>query len=258
MTELDQTPQPELETLEVRQSPLHVRVAESLRLHFIEGTFKVDEKLPSERRLAEILNVSRTVLRDALALLELEGFVEIRPRSGVILKRREGPNTFSGSTEPGTLEIIEARLVIEREIAAAACKMITAEEIKSLEDRLQIMAESDIMSDARRSADREFHLIIARAAHNSLLQRFLEETMETQYRSQIWQQFRRHWPQTRDTERLVATHREIVDALRSGNSNRARGAAEAHMLELFGDIQAVIGRERHAAYARGFWIDGLR
>jgi GntR family transcriptional repressor for pyruvate dehydrogenase complex len=243
---------------EVAHQRLHARVADSLRGEIARGIFAVGDKLPSERNLAKMLNVSRTVLRDALAALELDGTIEIRPRMGIVVTRVQASTGGSVESEPGTLEIIEARLVLERELAAAAATRISSADLARLDRRLEIMGSVDILGYERSMADREFHQIIAESSGNGLMAGFVTHLMTIQHSSRIWQQVRRHWPQSRNRERLVQVHKEIVDGLRSGNPNRARGAVEVHMLGLFEDIQHAAGDALGSERSDGYWIDRIK
>ena len=243
---------------EMPHQRLHARVADSLRKEIARGVFAVGDKLPSERNLAKMLNVSRTVLRDALAVLELDKTVEIRPRFGIVVTGEQVESGASSESEPGTLEIIEARLVLERELAGAAATRISSADLARLDRRLDIMGSADILGYERQTADREFHQIIAEASGNGLMSGFVTQLITSQHNSRIWQQVRRHWPQSRNRERLVEVHKEIVDALRSGNPNRARGAIEVHMLDLFNDIQHAAGEAVGREPGDGYWIDRVK
>jgi len=75
-----------LENTNILESkPLRERIADRLRSDIIKGTYKDGERLV-EPKLAEMLGISRTPIREALRQLENEGFVEIVPRKGAVVK----------------------------------------------------------------------------------------------------------------------------------------------------------------------------
>ena len=80
---------------------LYQRIAEAIAGLIEAGEFEAGDRLPSERDLAQELDVSRASLREALSTLELEGYVEIRVGSGVYVRsRRRRKNNASSSSRP--------------------------------------------------------------------------------------------------------------------------------------------------------------
>ena len=62
---------------------LYQQLAAELKQRVESGVYPVGEKLPAERYIAEEMNVSRTVVREAIIMLEVEGYVEVRKGSGI-------------------------------------------------------------------------------------------------------------------------------------------------------------------------------
>ncbi|MGY0399872.1 MAG: GntR family transcriptional regulator, partial [Ostreibacterium sp.] len=58
-------------------------IAKRLQAHIIDKRYRIGDRLPSERQLADELTVSRSLLREALIMLEIEGLVEVRRGSGI-------------------------------------------------------------------------------------------------------------------------------------------------------------------------------
>src|ERR1700704_2646098 len=90
------------------------------------GEFEVGARLPSERALAERFDVSRTLVREAIIVLEIQGTVEVRGGSGIYVNsspdRSPMPNAFTPPAGPGPFELLRARCLIESEIAASAAE----------------------------------------------------------------------------------------------------------------------------------------
>ncbi|MDO4621221.1 MAG: PLP-dependent aminotransferase family protein [Lachnospiraceae bacterium] len=82
-------------------TPAYLQLYQQLRKDITDGYYKTGEKLPSKRILAEETETSVITTEHAYALLEEEGFLEARPRSGYYVIYKEG-NVFPGSEVSGT------------------------------------------------------------------------------------------------------------------------------------------------------------
>lgn len=93
-------------------------------------------RLPPERNIAETYGVSRTIVREALLMLELQGTVDIRQGSGVYVMRipqeHENEEERFLNSDVGPFEILQARQLLESNIAAFAAKMATRADIDNL------------------------------------------------------------------------------------------------------------------------------
>ncbi|STW13432.1 Uxu operon transcriptional regulator [Klebsiella pneumoniae subsp. rhinoscleromatis] len=100
------------------------------------GATPVGSRLPPERHIAETYGVSRTIVREALLMLELQGTVDIRQGSGVYVMRIPHENDSEEeqllSSDVGPFEILQARQLLESNIAAFAAKMATRADIDNL------------------------------------------------------------------------------------------------------------------------------
>ena len=113
---------------------LYRMIADQIASKIRTGEFQPGRRLPSERELADQLQVSRTSVREALIALELEGFVEVRVGTGVfVLDAREGSGSIDGKDtgshqlrdDIGPFEMISVHLLVEPECAALAAKNAT-------------------------------------------------------------------------------------------------------------------------------------
>ena len=158
------------------------RVAEQIIMLMRERGLRPGDPLPSESDLMACMDVGRSSVREALRGLAVLGMVDIR----------QGQGTFVRSTVPiiepsaadrdaivaalargVTDELLEARAIIEVRIAALAAQRATSEDLAEL-DRL--IAAARAADAARRPAyplGADFHLAVARAAHNDVLEGFV-------------------------------------------------------------------------------------
>ena len=94
----------ELQTIKAER--LYVKVAAQLSKLVSEGAILPGERLPSERELAEKLNVSRPTIREAMIALELSGIVEIRTGSGIYINEKK-PFIVSQDKGIGPFDILQ-------------------------------------------------------------------------------------------------------------------------------------------------------
>src|SRR5690606_10997263 len=154
---------------------LYRQISDQLRTLIIAGEFPVGSRLPSERDLAVQLGVSRPSLREALIALEVQGYIEVRMGSGIYICEPPSPSRARPdlSGEEGPLEVIQARTVLEGEVAAIAAKAGRKPHYDAIEEAIDMM-EADARAGIKPvEADRLFHVRIAEARseeHTSELQ----------------------------------------------------------------------------------------
>ena len=160
----------------VRAVRLSDQVAAQLQSLITGGTFKPGEKLPSERELCELLDVSRTVIREAVRALVVKGLLEVRPGGGMAVR---APDTElvselmsmmlrTGNGDIAFAHVHEVRRLLEVEIAGLAAERRSAEDLLHMEAQLSIMVEYENDPQRWAEADVAYHAAIATATHNPL------------------------------------------------------------------------------------------
>lgn len=142
----------------------------------VQTPYRPGERLPPEREIAERLNVMRTVVREALIMLEIKGLVEVRRGAGIYVLDSADNNEMEGAdvnhcNDAGPFELLQARQLLESNIAEFAALQATREDIIKMRQALQL-EERELASSApggSESGDMQFHLAIAEATHNSML-----------------------------------------------------------------------------------------
>jgi DNA-binding FadR family transcriptional regulator len=207
---------------------LYEHIAEALTAQITSGQYKVGSRLPSERDLAQTFSVSRPTIREAVIALELDGLVEVRLGSGVYVKQST-PQAGGGGPDVGPFELLEARRLIESEICAMAATRITPAQLDELEALVAEMEHENqhdvVMSE---KADRRFHEAIADATENSQLRVMLDSLWDARARSPLIRRMslKAH---AAGVKPRISEHREILDALRAGDAQAARGAMHEHL-----------------------------
>ncbi|WP_370303173.1 FadR/GntR family transcriptional regulator [Pseudooceanicola sp.] len=198
------------------------------------GNLSKGDRLPSERHLAEMFNISRPTIREALRGLSLLGVVESNHGGGVFVTSLEASNllqplTFFLALEGAAVEkLYDARRLIEGELAALAAQNATPKDIGVLQGLIEIQSKRLGDAEAYRLVDAEFHQYLAQLAQNPFLARAAESLFE------LGNDFRKIASES--TEVLsgsVADHKAILKAVEAGDAEAARVAMVAHMNRVF-------------------------
>lgn len=150
-----------------------------LRERVLSGELSVGEQLPAESKLAEAFQVSRAIVREALARLKQEGLVESHQGRGVFILRTTPEATGflarpSDAAAPKLKHIIELRLAIEPAAAAHAALRWDEGSLAAMTDALGVLRAAAEGMPGGPEADRKFHLSIAVATRNPLFVTLLE------------------------------------------------------------------------------------
>lgn len=216
-----------VETVKVRR--LYLEVATQIENQIRSGNITPGERLPSERDLAASFEVSRPTIREAMIALEIAGLVEIRTGSGIyVLANSQDLTDFVPDDVPGPFEVLEARLLVEPEAASLAAARITKEQLKILEEALQLMSDSDTNEKEKEQADQLFHCTIAQATNNSALYSYVKWLWELRNQSPLSAAFHQR---VRDlgVHPYVDEHRKILNALKLRDPIRAQNAMRSHI-----------------------------
>jgi len=221
---------------------LYEQLADRL-LDYVEVTgLAVGDRLPSERELADALQVSRASVRQATVALEVRGTLEVRHGDGIYLR--------SMPDDPGRLmelmtrrhrlpEILEAREALETQLATLAAARRTDDDLGAMAKALDTMAADITAGGLGEEGDKLFHEAVTAAARSPLLAEFmaaLAAPIAETRRSSLGEPGR--------PPRSLHAHQRILEAIRRGDAPGARRAMRRHV-----QMVADIGLLRWAAAA---------
>lgn len=210
---------------------LYESIVDQMRQLIVNGTWKPGDRLPSERELTEIFSVGRTSVREALRILEAFGFIEIHAGDGSYVKEmKDIPKRINELatifTEPSAedeymSELMEARELIESQVAFLAAQSATKEDIAKLDEIIQRQEDSILSGGDGIQENIEFHLCLTEITGNRvlvLLQNIFSQVSIKAVSRYFLSPIRR--------EDSIEGHKVIANAIREGR------ASEAHKLML--------------------------
>jgi GntR family transcriptional regulator, transcriptional repressor for pyruvate dehydrogenase complex len=204
-------------------------VAEELRSMILTGQVKPGDLLESQKVLAERFNVGLSSVREAIQILSALGLVESHPGKGTWV-RENALNTLFSPNEIkarlgalNTRQVYEARMVVEAALTRLAAERATPEDIRAIWTALaEMKAAQDNPTFIQ--ADLEFHLAVARAGHNPLLEQFyyLSRQLLSEVISQVIM-----LPHVK--EESIPLQENIARAIATHDIEQAIAAEQAHM-----------------------------
>lgn len=213
----------------VENHRLYRQIADQLSALIASGEFAEGARLPSERDLAVQLGVSRPSVREALIALEIEGKVEVRVGAGIYVSAPRPVAVADPTSEgQGPFELLRARWLLEGEIAAEAARNGTPEEFAAVKAAVADMQRRQRQRRDADPADRDFHLGIARAAHNSALVSVVEDLWD-KGRGAIWKRMEFHFQTPELRAATLRDHHAILQALEEKDGRGARTAMRQHL-----------------------------
>lgn len=223
------------------KSRLSDDIFQDLKNKIIAGTYKINEKLPPERQLAEQYATSRIPVRAAIRLLAEHGFVKSMAGSGNVVIS-QGNSLFEedadalirhAPVEVGDtrilLETIRLRCLVESEAARLAAINRTTEDIKEIQSTL-----FDSINEIRKlklkenntffKADHAFHRAILKASKNPLLLELIDAMPLLILSHQFWS-----LKYTTPRDEVVSFHTQIYESILDENETKAYEAMKTHL-----------------------------
>lgn len=218
----------------VESHRLYERVADQIGDLIRNGEVGPGQRLPAERDLAKTLGVSRPVVREAMIALEVAGLVEVRTGSGAYVLDKPAPGApIDAGNSPS--DILNARMLVEGEIAALAAETATAADIDAIAATLVDMEREHVAQKPWRAADLAFHLRVAHATGNAALAGVVERLWQEQH-APVFALLSERMRLSENFAATIAGHREVHAALRARKRSAARQAMRAHLAQVLDAI----------------------
>ena len=203
---------------------LRGRVFHKIREDILNGKYKENDEL-REAAIGEELGVSRTPVREAFRQLELEGLIRIVPNKGAYV---------TGITSKDVADIYMIRSLLEGLCAKWATERISHEQLEEMEENVYLSEFHAEKGHTQQIAvlDNRFHEILYEACDSKMLEHLLKDFHQYVYRV-------RKQTLAQDSRGNASNHehREIMEAIKANEGERAAELAKLHMLKAYENIQ---------------------
>lgn len=201
-----------------------------LKAYLAQQALPANSRLPAERELCGILGVSRGELRKALAVLERNGELWRHVGKGTFLGAPPAEELSTVTTiahQSNPREVMQARLVIEPQIAGEAAINATAEDIAAM---WQCIRGSEAAETWRHyeNWDNRLHRTVAEGAHNTVLLA-LFDILNAVRRAVVWGRLRTDYERPPTDHHSFAEHRSLVEAIVERDVHGAARAMRRHL-----------------------------
>lgn len=219
------------------------QIADGIR----SGDLALGDRLPPERALAELLEISRPTVREALTLLVNAGVIEVRPgvRGGAFVKSEIVPldliHQRSQLRVGEVAAVLEARRVFEPRVAQLAGLYADEDDLAALRRTIELQREKLGAKDhdAFLQLDTRFHLAMAKATHNATIVAMMKLLLK---RLEIARDMA---PRTaQESRRAIKLHELTYDAILSGDAAQIDAAMDEHLSWLESFWERETGRPR--------------
>lgn len=222
-----------MENLNVARTAIHEQIIEQIEKLIHNGTLKPGDKLPSERKLAEMLHVSRSTVRLAIQGMADNGMLETRRGSGTFIASGDNRTLTQVLAEAMGIgrekmeEVFAVRQIVEPEIAELAARKRTHGDIALLRETLEAQKLAIAAGDPGNEEDILFHDLLAKIAGNNILRSLLETLRDSIVDSRsigLQSETRQHTS--------IKAHECILEAIEKGDAHGAGTCMRNHLDEI--------------------------
>jgi GntR family transcriptional repressor for pyruvate dehydrogenase complex len=232
----------------VHKTKLYQEITDQIQRLIEGGQLKHGDQLPPERRLAEIFQVSRHSVREAIRTLEEKNVLKSRVGSGTYIIIEDEPLVVDflaraiHKEKDKLAEIFQFRRMIEPQIAALAAEQASDSDVSQLLDLLERQRRTGTDFRAAIELDQAFHLALARVSKNGILLKVVERLNDilSESRVQISQSQGR-------LELSVTGHARIIQAVVGGDSEKVAEAMKEHLKQVEEYVLGSQGQVRSGA-----------
>jgi GntR family transcriptional regulator, transcriptional repressor for pyruvate dehydrogenase complex len=206
---------------------LYEQVLDRLREYVAQEKLTVGDRLPPERELAQRLGVSRASVKQAIVVLEVQGYVAARHGGGTYLMRDTlDPEPMEQLVERRRRlpDVLDAREALETKLAELAARRREDVDVEAMESALRLMEAEISAGGEGAEGDRRFHAAVTAAARSSLLAEFMKVIAD-----QITESRHESLRQPGRPRRSLGQHRRILEAIRKGDPTAAAAAMRKHV-----------------------------
>ncbi len=236
------------EQMEKKNDTLVEQTQRNILRYIMRNSQGVNSVLPKEQELADLLGVSRVVVREALSRIRALGFIETKKKKGTVVIMPEVFGVLKLIVESGILnreslkELYQLRLMLEIGMADFIFLNKTEEDIAALQEIVE-REERATSTEESIKLDILFHSTLYHITKNKSL---------TDFQNLLEPLFRFYAPRTKDYRaRQIVTHSSLVYMLRTGTADAFRLAMRMHLNTQFEDMEKTLENAERSRAALG-------
>lgn len=222
----------------IKKISLQSEITKYIEEYIKDENLKCGDKLPSQAELAEMMDVSRTSLREAVRTMEGQGLLTVQNGKGVYVGEKYETDviqttiTFHREKEQ-LAEILEVRSVLEKEVLKMVIHRITEEEIEELGKITDVLMKKYRAKEWKVEEDKAFHWKIYGCCHNSAMTNVMMSVMGS---------LNKFWEHPLNIEmpfeKGMPFHEELYKAIRRRDLKGALQANEEIIKDIRNEIMA--------------------
>jgi len=201
-----------------------------------KGVYKIGDKLPSEREIAEKTGVSRPSVREALVALDVMGIIETKRgdgsyiRGGVINREVELQTLSVLERTQSFFEVLEARKILEEGVVRAATQKATSKDLKKMQMALEAARKAVKNQDYEQfeKADWDFHTAILKTLDNSVIEAAISPLINAM-RDKLWAKIKEYSLSETMAKKTIREHERIFEAIKEKKGEVAARELVKHL-----------------------------
>ncbi|HEX9771708.1 MAG TPA: FCD domain-containing protein [Kiloniellales bacterium] len=225
----------------VRKIAIHELVVQRIRRAIHLGDYLPGDRLPSEREIAERLEVSRETVREAIKVLESEGYVVSRrgATGGLAVTALGGPvartHALLQENQESIVHLMDFRRANECLAARLAAQLRTQDDLAQISQSIEDLKVAEDIPRFRK-ADARFHLAVAVASRNPYVERAIVDAREAIF---LW-----HGNRSYDLvlHTTLSGHQKILDAIAARDPDAAAAAMDDHLIVALEEIEQTLSQ----------------
>lgn len=214
----------------LKHTRLYEQVISNIEQQYQEGKLKLGDKLPTEREMAVLFDISRGTLRDAFRVLESQGIIETRPGGGRYLRKSlksdavKGESIIEDLQNVAILDLLEAREILEVGLMDLICMRAKDKEIEQIRQLILNSDESDLDG---KGLDNYFHQALAELSENIVITKYLMMNIEL-----INQTRSKSFKDQSNYQEAKEEHLAILDAIIQRDTEMAKKRMKKHFARI--------------------------
>lgn len=217
----------------INHTSIYEEVLLQLENYIETNSLKPEDKLPTERDMAEQLGISRGTIREAFRILEANGIIEVTPGGGRFLKRDLAHSNLIidmvNEIEPSDpLDLMELREVLESKIIEMVIDRASDEELAEIEAGLS-------RGNDPFEIDNTFHLALAKASHNTAFYSYMKFNLSLLAKIRM-----RSLGRPEREQKMADEHWKLMDAIKARDKKLADDMIKQHL----GAVKLVLRKDK--------------